>query len=107
MDFNSDTIPVNFVGGSNAASFVIPTIDDSLVEGVENLFADIVLPPAAQDLGVTIGSPGTATVNINDNDGKCVWCVCSVCGVCVVCVVFVVCVVHVMCGVCNVCSVCV
>ena len=72
MDFNPATIPVNFVGGSNAASFVIPTIDDSLVEGVEDFLADIVLPPAARDLGVTVGSPGTATVNINDNDGKCV-----------------------------------
>ena len=43
---------------------------DSLVEGREHFFLDIMIPLVASDLGVSVGSRPTATVTVDDGDGK-------------------------------------
>jgi hypothetical protein len=67
-DFSPAVIPVHFVGGSNAATFVVSAKVDSLVEGREHFFLDIMIPLVASDLGVSVGSRPTATVTVDDGD---------------------------------------
>ena len=48
--------------------FNIPIVDDSTLEGREDF--NIVIVQGSLPSGVTRGDPGTATVNIIDDDGK-------------------------------------
>ena len=48
--------------------FDIPIVDDSALEGNEDF--DIVIVPGSLPNDVTRGDPGTATVNIIDDDRK-------------------------------------
>nr|WNS50027.1 Na-Ca exchanger/integrin-beta4-like protein [Halisarca dujardinii] len=67
-DYLGEVYNVTFEG-TNVAVVPVPSIDDDLVEGVEEFTAVIVVPADTQrEHLVTRGSPDTAVVEINDND---------------------------------------
>ncbi|MEG4849446.1 Calx-beta domain-containing protein, partial [Microcoleus sp. B5-D4] len=64
-DYNNAGIPVNFADGDTAPKTItIPIVDDTLVEGTETVNLTLANPTG----GATIGTQGTATVSIVDND---------------------------------------
>jgi Calx-beta domain len=64
-DYNNAGIPVNFGDGDTAPKTItIPIVDDTLVEGTENVNLTLANPTG----GATIGTQGTATLSIVDND---------------------------------------
>ncbi|MEG5125539.1 Calx-beta domain-containing protein [Microcoleus sp. ARI1-B5] len=64
-DYNNTAIPVNFADGDTAPKTItIPIVDDTLVEGTENVNLTLANPTG----GATIGTQGTATLSIVDND---------------------------------------
>ena len=64
-DYNNAAIPVNFADGDTAPKTItIPIVDDTLVEGTENVNLTLANPTG----GATIGTQGTATLSIIDND---------------------------------------
>ncbi|MEG4323454.1 MULTISPECIES: Calx-beta domain-containing protein [unclassified Microcoleus] len=64
-DYNNSPILVNFAAGDSAPKTVtIPIVDDTLVEGNETVNLTLASPTG----GATIGTQGTATLNIVDND---------------------------------------
>ncbi|TAE70508.1 MAG: hypothetical protein EAZ86_07145 [Oscillatoriales cyanobacterium] len=64
-DYNNAAIPVNFAAGDTAPKTItIPIVDDTLVEGTENVNLTLANPTG----GATIGTQGTATLSIVDND---------------------------------------
>ena len=76
---NFSTVGEDYIGevynvtfdGSNIATVPVPSVDDDLVEGVEEFTAVIRVPNDTQrEHLVTRGSPDTATVEINDNDSE-------------------------------------
>ena len=69
-DYVGEVYNVTF-DGSNMATVPVPSIDDSIVEGVEDFTAVIRVPNDTQrEHLVTRGSPDTAIVEINDNDSE-------------------------------------
>jgi hypothetical protein len=64
-DYNNAGIPVNFAAGDTAPKAItIPIVDDTLVEGTETVNLTLANPTG----GATIGTQGTATLSIIDND---------------------------------------
>ena len=69
-DYTGGVYNVTFVG-SNMATVPVPSIDDDMVEGVENFTAEIRVPSDTQrDHMVTRRSPYTAIVEINDKGSR-------------------------------------
>ena len=69
-DYIGGVYNVTFVG-SNMATVPVPSIDDDMVEGVENFTAEIRVPSDTQrDHMITRRSPYVAIVEINDNDSE-------------------------------------
>lgn len=62
-DYGTIAGTLNFAAGETSKTFSIPIIDDSYGEGSENF--TVTLSGAA---GTILGSPGTLTVTINDNE---------------------------------------
>ena len=58
------TIPA----GQTLLSQPVLIIKNSEAEGTESFQAQLTVPSAAADLGVTLGGDNTVTVNITDND---------------------------------------
>ena len=53
------------------ASVVVMTTEDDQVEGIEDFLVNIVsIPMSSLNLGISIGNPSTATVDINDDDSE-------------------------------------
>lgn len=64
-DYNSTPITVNFAAGDGTSKIItIPIVDDSLVEGNETVNLTLANPTG----GATIGTQGTATLTVIDND---------------------------------------
>ncbi|MCC3528736.1 MAG: hypothetical protein JGK21_10440 [Microcoleus sp. PH2017_22_RUC_O_B] len=64
-DYNGTAIPVSFAAGDTAPKTItIPIVDDTLVEGTETVNLTLANPTG----GATIGTQGTATLSIVDND---------------------------------------
>ncbi|MBE9187966.1 hypothetical protein IQ270_25825 [Microcoleus sp. LEGE 07076] len=64
-DYNNAAIPVNFAAGDTAPKTItIPIVDDTLVEATETVNLTLANPTG----GATIGTQGTATLSIIDND---------------------------------------
>ncbi|MEG5138490.1 MULTISPECIES: beta strand repeat-containing protein [unclassified Microcoleus] len=64
-DYNNAAIPVNFADGDTAPKTItIPIVDDTLVEGNETVNLTLASPTG----GATIGTQGTASLSIVDND---------------------------------------
>ncbi|MEG4283530.1 Calx-beta domain-containing protein [Microcoleus sp. A006_D1] len=64
-DYNNSPILVNFAAGDTAPKTIsIPIVDDTLVEGNETVNLTLASPTG----GATIGTQGSATLNIIDND---------------------------------------
>ncbi|NJR22636.1 MAG: hypothetical protein HC786_10970 [Richelia sp. CSU_2_1] len=64
-DYTGTPIAVNFAAGDTAAkTIVVPIVNDTLVEGTETVNLTLASPTG----GATIGTQGTATLNIVDDD---------------------------------------
>jgi hypothetical protein len=65
-DFNTITSPATIPAGSSSATVTITPKEDALVEGSETVILTL-----SSNASYTIGSPGSATVTISDNDTIC------------------------------------
>jgi len=66
-DYNNSPILVNFGAGDSAPKTInIPIVNDTLVEGTETVNLSLVNPTG----GATIGTQGTASLDIADNDSS-------------------------------------
>ncbi|MBD2185492.1 beta strand repeat-containing protein [Aerosakkonema funiforme] len=64
-DYTNSPITVNFAAGDNTPKTItIPVVDDTLVEGNETINLTLTNPTG----GATIGTQGTATLTVIDND---------------------------------------
>ena len=68
VDYNSGPYTVAFPAGDISASFNVPINDDNILEDDENFMVTIMT--GSLPVGVTRGNPGSATVNIMDDDCK-------------------------------------
>src|SRR5436309_4873512 len=69
VDYEQLGNTVQIPAGKFEASFTVKPIDDSLVEGTENVLAQLVASPMmCMTCGYTIGTPSLAAVIIYDND---------------------------------------
>ena len=73
LDYFPSVLPVRFAG-TNMASFLVLTANDSMVEDTEDFTVRLVVTQGAADLGISPGTPNTTTVEINDNDCECLVC---------------------------------
>ena len=72
-DYTSGGYEVTFPNGSSTAKLTIDiNATDNITELTENFTARLSVSQSVSDLGVSVGSDDTATVNIEDNDGECV-----------------------------------
>ena len=62
-DYGTTVGTLRFAGGETSKSFLIPIVDDALVEGNETFTVTL-----SDAIGVTLGTPQTATITIVDND---------------------------------------
>ena len=67
-DYDSGPYTVTFPAGTTTVPFNIPITDDNIFEGDETF--DVTIIGNTLPDGVTRGTPGSATVNIRDNDRK-------------------------------------
>jgi hypothetical protein len=66
-DYNNAGIPVNFAAGDSAPKIIdIPIVNDTLVEGTERVNLSLTNPTG----NASIGTQGTAILNIADNDSS-------------------------------------
>ena len=63
---------MTFPAGSSTAQLTIDITDDDITELTESFTARLNVSQSVSDLGVSVGSDDTATVNIEDNKGECV-----------------------------------
>ena len=66
-DYTTTSVTVTIPATVSSQSVIVPIINDSLIEGVEQFSAQLSLP-AGQD-GVMLGA-NTATVEITGDDGE-------------------------------------
>ena len=72
-DYTSGGYEVTFPAGSSTAQLTIDITDDNIPEPTTERFtARLSVSQSVSDLGASVGSDDTATVNIQDNDGECV-----------------------------------
>ena len=68
MDYTSGPYSVQFDAGVTNGSFIVIINDDNVLENDERFNLNI--NPSSLPSGVTVGSPGQATVTIPANDGE-------------------------------------
>ena len=68
-DYRGSKFVVTFEPGDTTATALIHIIDDELHECFESFTLDLEIPEASMNLRVIKGSPDTARVNIQDDDG--------------------------------------
>ena len=72
-DYTSGGYNVTFLNGSTTAELTIDiNATDNILELTEIFTARLSVSQSVSDLGVSVGSDDTATVNIEDDDGECV-----------------------------------
>ena len=55
----------------NQVTFTVTIRDEGLIESNETFYIELEIPSAAASSSVVKGSPGNATVIIQDDDGEC------------------------------------
>ena len=68
-DYVGESFSVTFPAGVNVMSFNVSIINDNIAELAESFTLAPEIPAASAAMGVTKGSPDTATVNIMDDEG--------------------------------------
>ncbi len=64
-DYQTTSGPLHFAAGQTLGTILIPLVDDSYADGVENFIVALSNPVGS---GVVLSSPNTTIVTINDND---------------------------------------
>ena len=72
VDYTSGGYEVTFPAGSSTAQLTINITNDDMSEPTKRFTARLSVSQSVSDLGVSLGSDDTATVDIEDNDGECV-----------------------------------
>ena len=71
VDYTSGGYEVTFPAGSSTAELTINITNDNMSEPTKRFRARLSVSQSVSDLGVSVGSDDTATINIEDNDGEC------------------------------------
>ena len=69
-DYINDTYNVTFIPESTTAELQVPIVDDTVCEDEEVFFGNIIISTALVAVGVMAGPQNTATISIQDDDGK-------------------------------------
>ena len=69
-DYIDGTYNVAFIPESTTAELQVPILDDTVCEDEEVFFWNIFIPTALLAVGVREGPQNTATISIQDDDGK-------------------------------------
>ena len=69
-DYINDTYNVTFIPESTTAELQVPIVDDTVCEDEEVFFGNIIISTALVVVGVMAGPQNTATISIQDDDGK-------------------------------------
>ena len=69
-DYVGGTYNVAFIPGSTNAELQVPILDDTICEDEEFFFGNLIIPTALVANGVRAGPQNTATISIQDDDGK-------------------------------------
>ena len=72
-DYEGESFSVTFPAGVNVMNFNVPIIDDNIADLAESFILTLEIPPASAAMGVMKASPDTATVNIMDDEGYCIY----------------------------------
>lgn len=67
-DYTATSRIVTFGSSTTQTIVVIPLVDDSIQEGLEQFFARLSLADASTDVDVDL-DPAQTTIDITDNDG--------------------------------------
>ena len=68
-DYSGGPFTVTIPAGQTQVFQQVPILQDNEAEGIEKFQAQLTIPSASADLGVTVGDSGTAVVDILDDDG--------------------------------------
>lgn len=68
-DYFGASFTVTIPAGQTQVSQLVPIIEDVEAEGTERFQANLAIPSASADLGVTLGDGDIAVVDILDDDG--------------------------------------
>ena len=66
----SYSLTITIPAGNTSADGVVAIINDTIYEGTENFFLVLSVAQTFQEDGINEGSPLTATVEIEDDDGE-------------------------------------
>ena len=69
-DYIDDTYNVTFIPESTTAELQVPIVDDTVCEDEVVFFGNIMIPSPLVAVGVMAGPQNTATISIQDDDGK-------------------------------------
>ena len=69
-EYVNDTYNVTFIPESTTAELQVPIVADTVCEDEEVFFGNIMIPSALVVVGVMAGPQNTATISIQDDDGK-------------------------------------
>ena len=69
-DYVDGSYKVAFIPESTTAELQVPIVDDTVCEDEEVFIGNIIIPTALVAVGVMAGPQNTATIFIEDDDGK-------------------------------------
>ena len=69
-DYVNGSYKVAFIPESTTAELQVPIVDDTVCEDEEVFIGNIIIPTALVAVGVMAGPQNTATIFIEDDDGK-------------------------------------
>ena len=69
-DYVDGSYNIAFIPESTTAELQVPIVDDTVCEDDEDFFGNIIIPTALVANGVRAGPQNTATISIQDDDGK-------------------------------------
>ena len=69
-DYVNGSYNIAFIPESTTAELQVPIVDDTVCEDEEVFIGNIIIPTALVAVGVMAGPQNTATIFIEDDDGK-------------------------------------
>ena len=69
-DYVDGSYNIAFIPESTTAELQVPIVDDTVCEDEQVFFGNIIIPTALVAVGLMAGPQNTATIFIEDDDGK-------------------------------------